>query len=309
MLSQNIYYEEEKKHASNRLTALFVITFFSFMFFKQANAEIASKIFFMSLALGGMTLLSILHYFFIVRWPGTFVVVRKNFLIFLDLTVLTYLIAIFEKNGLFFLPFYIMIVMRSGLSFGIKYFYTSIILAAVSWALLFLYSEYWKAHYDIIVTFAMTTLLIPLFYLKFITRVHEENDKLSEILTTTKHPQGLKGAPFILENNIDLDSLKEKTLLFEGSADEAARAFPANVNVAASLGLAGLGAEKTRVRIFADPQASRNIHEIMVEGAFGKFTCCIENIPSPSNPKTSFLAALSAVATLRKITEPLQIGT
>jgi len=214
MLSQNIYYEEEKKHASNRLTALFVITFFSFMFFKQANAEMASKIFFMSLALGGMTLLSILHYFFIVRWPGTFVGVRKNFLIFLDLTVLTFLIAIFEKNGLFFLPFYIMIVMRSGLSFGIKYFYTSIILAAVSWALLFLYSEYWKAHYDIIVTFAMTTLLIPLFYLKFITRIHEENDKLSEILTTTEHDanyDGLTGIPNRkMYKEVISNALKEK---------------------------------------------------------------------------------------------------
>ena len=129
------------------------------------------------------------------------------------------------------------------------------------------------------------------------------------ILTTTKNPKGLKGAPFVEINNIDLDSFHEKTLLFEGSADEAIRAFPANVNVAISLSIAGIGKENTHVRIFVDPGAARNIHEIQVEGDFGKFTCRIENVPSPGNPGTSYLAALSAIATLKKITEPLQIGT
>lgn len=129
------------------------------------------------------------------------------------------------------------------------------------------------------------------------------------ILNTIKNPAGLEGAPFILENNIVLASIRDKTLLFEGNATEAIKAFPANVNVAVSLSLAGIGAENTMVRIFADPKTSRNIHEITVEGAFGKFTCRIENIPSPANPRTSYLAALSAIATLKKITEPLQIGT
>ncbi len=129
------------------------------------------------------------------------------------------------------------------------------------------------------------------------------------VLSTTKNPHGLKGAPYVLEHDIDLFSFHEKTLLFEGSAEEAVRAFPANVNVAASLSLAGIGAKKTHVRVFVDPEATKNIHELVVEGDFGKFTCRVENIPSPDNPKTSFLAALSAIATLKKITEPLQIGT
>ena len=128
-------------------------------------------------------------------------------------------------------------------------------------------------------------------------------------ISTTKNPKGLEGAPFIIENNIDVNSFHEKTLIFDGNAKEAVRAFPANVNVAASLSLAGIGSEMTRVKVFVDPEASRNIHEITVEGDFGKFTCRIENIPSPDNPKTSLLAALSAIATLKKITEPLQIGT
>jgi len=128
-------------------------------------------------------------------------------------------------------------------------------------------------------------------------------------ISTTKNPKGLEGAPFIIENNIDLYSFHERTLIFEGNAKEAVRAFPANVNVAASLSLAGIGKEDTRVKVFVDPEASRNIHEITVEGDFGNFTCRIENVPSPDNPRTSLLAALSAIATLKKITEPLQIGT
>ncbi len=129
------------------------------------------------------------------------------------------------------------------------------------------------------------------------------------VLTTTKNPQGLKGAPYITENDIDLDSFHEKTLLFEGSAKEAIEAFPANVNVAVSLSLAGIGTGETRVRVLVDPEAKRNIHEISVEGDFGRFSCLVENVPSPDNPRTSYLAALSAIATLKKITEPLQVGT
>ncbi len=129
------------------------------------------------------------------------------------------------------------------------------------------------------------------------------------MLTTTKNPKGLAGAPFVIENKIDLATFHEKTLLFKGSAEDAVKAFPQNVNVAASLSIAGIGPKKTEVRVFVDPKASRNIHEITVEGDFGAFTCHVENVPSPSNPRTSYLAALSAIATLKKITEPLQIGT
>jgi len=129
------------------------------------------------------------------------------------------------------------------------------------------------------------------------------------VLSTTKNPEGLKGAPFVIEHSIDLSSFRKKTLLFEGSAEEAVKAFPANVNVAATISLSGIGAKETLVRVFVDPKATKNIHELAVEGDFGKFTCAVENVPSPSNPRTSLLAALSAIATLKKITNPLQIGT
>ena len=130
----------------------------------------------------------------------------------------------------------------------------------------------------------------------------------SVTLTTTKNPIGLKGAPFILENKIDLDALAGPTLIFEGSALQAVKAFPANVNVAATLFLAA-GEGEVQVKVVADPGIHVNRHEIVVEGDFGRISTIVENVPSPRNPKTSYLAALSAIATLRSIVEPVKIGT
>jgi len=127
-------------------------------------------------------------------------------------------------------------------------------------------------------------------------------------LTTTKPPLGLEGAPYVLEKKIDLKALKVPTLIFEGTAAEAVKAFPANVNVAATLCLAAREGE-VRVRIIADPEIKVNRHEIVAEGDFGQISTKVENVPSPKNPKTSYLAALSAIATLRSIVEPVKIGT
>lgn len=103
-------------------------------------------------------------------------------MIFIDLAVLTCFIFSFGEHGLFLFPFYILIVMHSGLSLGVYFFYSSMVIAAISWVALFIYSSYWKAHSDIIVTFAMTTFLIPLFYLKTIIRIDEENTELNQTL-------------------------------------------------------------------------------------------------------------------------------
>lgn len=129
----------------------------------------------------------------------------------------------------------------------------------------------------------------------------------SVTLTTTKPPAGLVGAPGI--KGIDLDQIETATEVFKGPADEACRLFPQNVNVAASLSLAGIGPKKTMVRIIADPRVDRNIHEIEVKGDFGVQRTKVENVPSPENPKTSYLAILSALATLRKLTQQTQVGT
>jgi len=127
-------------------------------------------------------------------------------------------------------------------------------------------------------------------------------------LTTTKPPMALVGAPHLTEANIDVERLKVPTVVFDGTAIDAVRGFPANINVAAAISLAGMGAEKTRVRIVADPSAQRNTHTLLVEGEFGRLECTVQNVPSPENPKTSMLAALSAISTLKRIAQPLQVG-
>lgn len=121
----------------------------------------------------------------------------------------------------------------------------------------------------------------------------------SVTLTTRKPPKGLAGAPYLVENNINLDSLNEAKVVFEGNAFEAAKAFPANINVAAALSLAGIGPLETRVRIIADPKATENTHEVYAEGAFGRLQTITTNLPSPRNAKSSYLASLSACAELR----------
>jgi len=131
----------------------------------------------------------------------------------------------------------------------------------------------------------------------------------SVTITTRKPPLGFKGAPFVVKNNINLEGIKEDTLLFEGTALEAVGAFPANINVAATLSLAGVGAKRTKVRIFACPGISSNTHEIEVIGEFGKLMTRTENLPSPKNPRTSYLAILSALATLKQIADNVKIGT
>jgi aspartate dehydrogenase len=132
----------------------------------------------------------------------------------------------------------------------------------------------------------------------------------SVTLTTTKNPKALAGAPFFETSKIKIDDIAKSTVIYEGAAAEAVRAFPANVNVAAVLGLAGIGIDKTKVRIVADPQAATNRHEIAAAGSFGEMRIMVSNIPSPGNPKTSFLAVLSAIECLRSICDDgMRIGS
>jgi len=123
-----------------------------------------------------------------------------------------------------------------------------------------------------------------------------EGDLKSVTLVTTKPPAGLdKGTD-------------RWTLLFSGPAREAVQRFPKNVNVAATLSLAGLGLDQTHVQVAIDPLATRNSHKVIIEGSFGRARIEVENLPSPTNPATSYLASLSAIALLRRIVSPLEIG-
>lgn len=132
----------------------------------------------------------------------------------------------------------------------------------------------------------------------------------SVTLITTKNPKALAGAKFFEKKNMDVHSIKEKTVIFDGAAKEAVTLFPANINVAALLSLAGLGSEKTLVKIVADPNTNKNTHQIEASGIFGKISIQVENVPDNTNPKTSRLAILSAIECLRTIcSDDIKIGT
>ena len=133
--------------------------------------------------------------------------------------------------------------------------------------------------------------------------------KIHSVRMVTRKPiQGLAGAPYIVENNIDIEQIAEPLKIFDGTAREAAKGFPANLNVAVALSLAGIGPDRTKLEIWADPTLTRNTHRIEVESNSARFSMSIENIPS-ENPKTGLITALSVIAYLRKLRAPLRIGT
>lgn len=127
-------------------------------------------------------------------------------------------------------------------------------------------------------------------------------------LVTRKPLDGLAGAPHLVENKIEIEGLTEPLRIFEGTAREAAKGFPANLNVGVALSLAGIGPDLTRVEIWADPMVTRNTHHIEVDSDSARFSMSIENIPS-ENPKTGRITALSVIACLRKQRASLRIGT
>lgn len=131
----------------------------------------------------------------------------------------------------------------------------------------------------------------------------------SVTLETRKPPASLEGAPHLVREGISLAGLAEPRLVFEGTAREGAAGFPANVNVAAALGLAGIGPDRTRLRVWADPGVDRNTHTIRVEADSARFEMTIENVPTAENPRTGRITALSVLAALRRLTAPLTAGT
>lgn len=128
-------------------------------------------------------------------------------------------------------------------------------------------------------------------------------------MITRKPPFSLSGAPYLEEHSIAIDNLSEPLKVFEGTAREGAAGFPANVNVAAALGLAGIGPDRTTLEIWADPALDRNTHRIEVEADSARFSLSIENVPSPENPGTGKITALSVIAALRALTAPLKVGS
>lgn len=152
-------------------------------------------------------------------------------------------------------------------------------------------------------------LIIPSGALGGIDAIRAARGRLEEVtLTTTKPPEALKGAPGFKE--WESKEIIEAQVIFDGSALEAIKLFPANVNVGATLSLAGIGPEKTRVKVVADPRSPGNVHEIYARGDFGVMRFTLENRPHERNPRTSYLAVLSVLETLRAACTPgPRIGT
>ncbi|HOW87143.1 MAG TPA: DUF108 domain-containing protein [Candidatus Omnitrophota bacterium] len=137
------------------------------------------------------------------------------------------------------------------------------------------------------------------------------NGKIRKVrLITRKPPEALMGAAYFLKKRFPvLKTSSEERRVFRGVAAEAIEHFPQNINVAAVLSLAGLGPEKTQVEIWTSRAYKGNQHEVLVEGDFGTFTTVTKNRPAPGNPKTSYLAILSAIATLKKAFASVRVGT
>lgn len=131
----------------------------------------------------------------------------------------------------------------------------------------------------------------------------------SVTLETRKPPRGLAGAPHLVDNGIEVEGITEAKLVFRGNALEAARGFPANVNVAAALSLAGIGPERTMVEIWADPGVDRNIQTVRAVADSAEAEMQIRNVPSEENPRTGRITALSVIACLRRMTDTLVAGT
>jgi aspartate dehydrogenase len=132
---------------------------------------------------------------------------------------------------------------------------------------------------------------------------------LDEVRLVTRKPPTSFGSEVFHDGIVATGSTHEPLLLFSGSARDAIRLFPINVNVAAAVSLAGVGADRTVVEVWADPTVSRNHHRLEVRGAASEFAASVVNLPDPDNPKSSAITGYSIVAALRRLTSPLVVGS
>ncbi|MGD9675762.1 MAG: aspartate dehydrogenase [Candidatus Bipolaricaulia bacterium] len=155
------------------------------------------------------------------------------------------------------------------------------------------------------------TLILPAGAISGISTIRAASlaGELSDVeVSTIKAPASLEGAPFLRRRGIQLSSLTRTTLIFDGNVVDAIEGFPKNVNVAAAVALAGLGVQKTRVRVIADPCATRTVHRVRARGSFGELDVSVVNVPDADNPRTSRLAVLGAISALRQRVDHVMMG-
>jgi aspartate dehydrogenase len=117
------------------------------------------------------------------------------------------------------------------------------------------------------------------------------------------------GIPYVEALGVDLERMEAPCVLYDGPARAGVKHFPQNVNIAAVLAMAGIGFDRTRLVAVADPHIVRNTHVITVKAVTGEICITLQNVPSPDNPKTAWLACYSALAALKQMREPVRYGT
>jgi aspartate dehydrogenase len=128
-------------------------------------------------------------------------------------------------------------------------------------------------------------------------------------IAVTKPPQAWKGIAYVEKLGVNLDGLREPRTLYEGPARQGVPLFPANVNIAAVLSMAGIGFDRTRLKVVADPHIVHNTHTITIRGKTGEISIKLQNVPAPENPKTAWLACYSALAALKAVKSRVRYGT
>jgi aspartate dehydrogenase len=131
----------------------------------------------------------------------------------------------------------------------------------------------------------------------------------SVLMVTRKPPLSLANSPWVRERGIDPREIARPTMIFTGSAREAARAFPDKFNIAAAVALASIGADRVRIEIWLDPTVERNVHRIAVDADSTRFEMEIQNVPNPGHEGTGPLTAYSVIAALKDLTATFRAGT
>jgi len=176
-MSENyIEYHEERIYSISRMSLLLLLTFSSFLI----SANYVPKIQLVQLVFGGLMIVSLLYHAFITYKPDTLVHTRKNILILFDFVILTFTIDLLGENGIYLMPLYALIVMQSSVSYGLRYYISGALFALGGFGYLLTLSSYWQAQYNVVVSFGITTLLVPLFYIKTLLRLDRELNEVGE---------------------------------------------------------------------------------------------------------------------------------
>jgi diguanylate cyclase (GGDEF)-like protein len=203
MSQKLIEYQEERFYSMARMSILLILTVISFVI----SPSLFPKIQLVQLVLGALTILSLLYHALITYRYQSFVMLRKNTLLLLDFVILTFLIDVLGEHGIYLLPLYAIIVMQSSVSYGLNYYVSGALIATASLAYLAVDSAYWKGHYEIIVAFGITTLLVPLFYIKTLVRMGRKIGEAEEKIAYIDQLEEQIGVP--LANVADRESYKE----------------------------------------------------------------------------------------------------